>query len=121
MKRKAKIRLLALTILMVWEIAPRAVAQLSPQAQSSVTNLTQNSPTTPAAEESPKLLTNYVESGANYLQLDNNYGSWAGGYARSVYERGSDVWNGEINGQREFGDRGVYFAAGDTHTFSENW
>jgi len=62
-----------------------------------------------------------VESGANYLQLTDNYGSWAGGYARTVYQRGNNVWNGEVSGQREFGDKGVYLAAGDTHTFSSNW
>jgi len=81
----------------------------------------QAAPEPAATEESPRLLTNYVESGANYLQLTDNYGSWAGGYARTVYESGKDVWNGEVNGQREFGDKGVYLAAGDTHTFSPRW
>lgn len=40
---------------------------------------------------------------------------------RAVYEKGADVWDGEINGQHQFGDAGVYFAAGDTHTFSPDW
>ena len=121
MNRQNKLVFPALVIAMSCTIATPAPAQIRSQAQSPATNLTQNSPTPPAAEDSPKLLTNYVETGANYLQLSNNYGSWAGGYARSVYERGSNVWNGEVNGQREFGDRGVYLAAGDTHTFSDNW
>jgi YaiO family outer membrane protein len=68
-----------------------------------------------------KILTNYVESGGSYMALSNGYGYWAGGYSRAVYQQGNDVWNAEINGQHEFGDAGVYFAAGDTHTFSPDW
>ena len=68
-----------------------------------------------------KLLTNYVESGGSYMTLTNGYGNWYGGYTRAVYQTGNDVWNGEINGQQEFGDSGVYFAAGDTHTFNPDW
>jgi YaiO family outer membrane protein len=73
----------------------------------------------PAAEAKP--LTNFIESGGAYQTLTNGYGYWAGGYARAVYERGPDVWNAEINSEHEFGDAGVYFAAGDTHTFNPNW
>jgi len=68
-----------------------------------------------------KILTNYVESGGSYMALSNGYGYWAGGYSRGVYQHGNDVWNAEMNGQHEFGDSGVYFAAGDTHTFSPDW
>jgi len=75
--------------------------------------------TPPQAET--KLLTNYVETGGNYLALSNGFGSWAGGYTKGVYQSGKNVWNGEISGQREFGDAGVYFAAGDTHTFNADW
>lgn len=96
-------------------------AQVAPEAQTPSTGNPQN-PTEPAgSKQSPKLLTNFAEIGSNYLQLTDNYGSWAGGYSRAVYEHGDDVWNGEVNGQREFGDKGVYFAAGDTRTFSSNW
>src|SRR5579863_3490797 len=70
------------------------------------------------AEAQPKPLTNYVETGGNYLTLTNGFGHWDGGYARAVYEKASNVWNAEMNGQQEFGDAGVYFAAGDTHTFN---
>jgi len=73
----------------------------------------------PAAE--PKPLTNFVETGGSYQTLTNGYGYWGGGYAHAVYEKGADVWNGEVNGEHEFGDAGVYFAAGDTHTFSPDW
>lgn len=109
-------------LLLFFALATPSVAQDNVQAQTSAANEGQRAAPQPAAtEESPKLLTNYVESGANYLQLTDNYGSWAGGYARTVYQRGSNVWNGEVSGQREFGDKGAYLAAGDTHTFSSNW
>lgn len=80
-------------------------------------------PVTPATptDAKIKLLTNYVESGGTYMTLTNGYGNWYGGYTRAVYQKGNDVWNGEINGQQEFGDSGVYFAAGDTHTFNQDW
>lgn len=73
------------------------------------------------AQTGPKLLANYVETGAEYQTLSNGFGTWAGGYARSVLSQGKNVWNGEINGQREFGDAGVYLAAGDTYTFNPDW
>ena len=72
-------------------------------------------------EATIKQLTNFVETGASYLTLSNGYGYWAGGYSRGVYERGSNVWDAEVNGQHQFGDAGVYFAAGDTHTFTPDW
>ncbi len=67
-----------------------------------------------------KVLTNYVETGGQYLLLTNGFGMWNGGYARSVMSAGNDTLNGEVVGQREFGDLGTYFAAGDTHTFTSN-
>ena|ERR1051326_2218436 len=75
---------------------------------------------TPQASQN-KVLTNYVETGASYLKLSNGFGSWSGGYTRAVYQAGNDIWSGEVNGQHEFGDSGVYFAAGDTHTFNSDW
>ena len=68
-----------------------------------------------------KQLTNYVETGGNYLALTNGYGHWAGGYSRAVFEDGKNVLEGEINGQQEFGDSGVYFGAGDTYNFNPDW
>jgi YaiO family outer membrane protein len=72
-------------------------------------------------EAKPKILTNYAESGGNYMLLSSGLGTWSGGYVRGVVEKGSSVWNAELNGQREFGDAGLYFAVGDTYTFSRNW
>jgi YaiO family outer membrane protein len=73
----------------------------------------------PAAET--KILTNYAETGGNYMSLSDSFGTWSGGYFRSVLAKGNSVWNMEMNGQREFGDAGVYFAAGDTYTFTPDW
>ena len=69
----------------------------------------------------PKQLTNYVEGGGDYLTLTNGLGYWAGGYARAVLASGHNIWNAEINGQHEFGDAGVYMAAGDTYNFNSDW
>jgi YaiO family outer membrane protein len=69
----------------------------------------------------PKQWNNSVEAGGDYLALTNGYGYWAGGYARGVVTSGKNVWNGEVNGQHEFGDAGVYLAAGDTYNFNHDW
>ena len=73
------------------------------------------------SEAQTKPLTNYVETGADYMTLTNGFGSWNGGYSRGVYEQGKNLWDAEISGQHEFGDAGVYFAAGDTYNFNSNW
>jgi hypothetical protein len=82
----------------------------------------QASPQQPATDvppqTGPKQLTNFVEAGGDYLGLSNGYGYWAGGYARGVITQGNNIWNAEVNGQHEFGDAGVYFAAGDTYNFN---
>jgi YaiO family outer membrane protein len=85
-------------------------------------------PATPAepvvaahAQAQTKILTNYAETGGNYMSLSDGLGTWSGGYFRGVLEKKNSVWNGEINGQREFGDAGVYFAVGDTYTFNPDW
>ena len=70
---------------------------------------------------SPKLLDEYLESGASYQTLTNGYGRWTGGYVRGIYKRGENVWSAEANGQREFGDAGIYLAAGATHDFNPDW
>jgi YaiO family outer membrane protein len=69
----------------------------------------------------PRQLSNYVEAGGDYLTLTNGFGYWAGGYARGVVTQGNNIWNAEVNGQHEFGDAGVYLAAGDTYNFNSDW
>ncbi len=75
----------------------------------------------PAAAAPDKTLTNYVEVGGSYRQLSNDFGDWSGGYARGVFAEGKNIWNGEVNGQHEFGAGGVYLAAGDTYNFNSDW
>ncbi|HXM59406.1 MAG TPA: YaiO family outer membrane beta-barrel protein [Terriglobales bacterium] len=85
----------------------------------------QTSPQQPGADvppqPGPKQLTNYVEAGGDYLSLTNGFGYWAGGYARGAIAQGKNIWNAEVNGQHEFGDAGVYLAAGDTYNFNPDW
>jgi YaiO family outer membrane protein len=99
-------------------------------SSSSSSNITSDNPVQASPQQpnvdiplqlGPKQLTNFVEAGSDYLGLDNNFGSWAGGYARGVVTKGSNIWSAEVNGQREFGDAGVYFAAGDTYNFNPDW
>jgi YaiO family outer membrane protein len=75
----------------------------------------------PVAPAPDKTLTNYIEVGGSYRQLSNNFGDWSGGYARGVFAEGKNIWNGEVNGQHEFGAGGVYLAAGDTYNFNPDW
>src|ERR1700684_4508136 len=86
----------------------------------------QSSPQTPgtdvpAAPVPEKVLTTFVEAGGSYHQLTNGFGDCSGGYARGAFAAGKSVWNAEINGQHEFGDGGVYLAAGDTYNFNSDW
>jgi YaiO family outer membrane protein len=106
-------------------------ASVEPASASSISaNLTsdnpaQASPQQPGADVPPQLgpkqLSNYAEAGGDYLTLTNGFGYWAGGYARGVVTKGNNIWNAEVNGQHEFGDAGVYLAAGDTYNFNPDW
>jgi YaiO family outer membrane protein len=75
----------------------------------------------PAETVPEKILTNFVEAGGSYESLSNNFGYWRGGYLRGVVSAGKNTWSGEFNGQHEFGDDGVYMAAGDTYNFNQDW
>ncbi|MFZ0804125.1 MAG: YaiO family outer membrane beta-barrel protein [Terriglobales bacterium] len=102
------------------------VFTLQAQGQSSPASPEPDPAPDPAAvnaqpEAQIKQLTNYVETGADYMTLTNGFGSWSGGYSRGVYQQGKNIWNGEITGQQEFGDAGVYFDAGDTYNFNPDW
>ncbi len=94
----------------------------SAQQDSTATSSPQQPGTdVPVAPPPDKALTNFVEVGSSYLQLSNGFGDWSGGYARGVFAEGNNTWSGEINGQHEFGDAGVYLAAGDTYNFNSDW
>src|SRR5579872_436969 len=76
---------------------------------------------TPKLKDPPeKQLTNYVETGGEYLVLTNAFGMWSSGYLRTVISAGNNNLNGELDGEHEFGDSGIYFAAGDTYNFTPN-
>jgi YaiO family outer membrane protein len=113
-------RFKALLLLVSITLTLQARSQSSPTSPEPAP-APQPSVVTAQPEAQTKPLTNYVETGADYMTLTNGFGSWSGGYTRGVYEQGKNIWNGEISGQREFGDAGVYFAAGDTYNFNPDW
>ncbi len=110
---------LALFLLLSLALAWKANAQ----QDVVTTDPPQSSPQTPGTEAPvpERILTNFVEAGGSYRQLTNGFGDWSGGYARGVLTTGNNIWNGEINGQNEFNDGGVYLAAGDTYNFNSDW
>jgi YaiO family outer membrane protein len=113
---------LAFLLLLGLALAPGAYAQQAIESADAA----QSSPQTPGTDlpQAPapeKTLINYVEAGGSYSQLTNGFGDWSGGYAVGVFATGKNIWNAEINGQHEFGDSGVYFAAGDTYNFNSDW
>ena len=111
------IRLLLPALLLVSTARAQSNALLADSAAASAEPVAATS----QPEAQTKQLTNYIETGGSYMNLTNGYGHWDGGYARGVYQRGSNVWDAEMNGQQQFGDAGVYFAVGDTHTFNPDW
>lgn len=131
MAHQRQCRFAAALLLLSLAIVPRSRAQ----EIAASTNLAsasfasdspaQGSPQQPGADVTPqpgpKQLSNFVEAGGDYLALTNGFGYWAGGYARGVVTSGKNIWNAEVNGQHEFGDAGVYLAAGDTYNFNHDW
>lgn len=110
-------RIKALLLLFSIAFTLQAQSQSSPESDPAP----QPAVAAPAPEAQIKQLTNYVETGGDYLTLSDGFGSWSGGYSRGVYQQGKNIWNAEFNGQREFGDAGVYFAAGDTYNINPDW
>jgi YaiO family outer membrane protein len=114
--------------LLIFALVPLLRAQdnaASAIAAAPDTGPQQASPLQPDADVPPRpgqrQLTNYVEAGGDYLDLTNGFGYWAGGYARGTLAKGNNVFNAEVNGEHEFGDAGVYLAAGDTYNFNPDW
>ena len=110
--------LLLMSIALAWRVNAQQVAASADPPQSSPQSPGTDLPVTQPAE---KILTNYVEVGGSYRQLTNGFGDWSGGYARGVLTTGQNILNAEVNGQHEFGDGGVYLAAGDTYNFNSDW
>lgn len=109
-----------LLVNVVWGCAAHLAGQdTSTSASAAADSQLASTPKAPNSS-TEKMLTNYLETGGEYLFLTNGFGSWSGGYVRGVLDMGSDILTGEVNGQREFGDAGAYFAVGDTHSFTAN-
>jgi YaiO family outer membrane protein len=100
-------------------LVPFLLATATAQAQTQDPSLTAS--TSPREGSPSRFQNSYLEAGGDYLNMNASYGSWSGGYMRGVLSTGTDVWNGEISGQHEFGDTGIYGAVGDTHTFNSDW
>lgn len=119
--RRLSVWILGGHLLLGLALAPGARAQQDIQSADP----SQTSPQTPGSDVpaavAEKVLTNYVELGGSYRQLTNGFGDWSGGYARGVVVVGKNILTAEINGQYEFGDDGVYLAAGDTYNFNSDW
>jgi len=118
MIRSRQFRNITVALLLSLASALAATAQQDSTTASSPQQAGTDVPTAPAPD---KTLTNYVEVGGSYRQLSNDFGDWSGGYARGVFAEGKNIWNGEVNGQHEFGDAGVYLAVGDTYNFNPDW
>jgi YaiO family outer membrane protein len=110
--------LLLMSIALAWRVNAQQVAAPADPPQSSPQSPGTDLPVTQPAE---RILTNFAEVGGSYRQLTNGFGDWSGGYARGVLTTGKNIWNAEVNGQHEFGDGGVYLAAGDTYNFNSDW
>ena len=113
------IRIHALTCFTIIAIVLPSVPGVAAQEVDPQATVTPEFVATPKPKGSPeKQSTNYVETGGAYLLLTNGFGIWSSGYFRSVISAGNDTLNGEVEGQHEFADSGIYFAAGDTHNFT---
>ena len=122
MSHRRFFRILGSYLLLSLVLAARAHAQ---QDMASADPLQSTSQTpgsdVPAIAVPEKVLTNFLEAGGSYRQLTNGFGDWYGGYARGVVAIGKNTLSAEVNGQHEFGDGGVYLAAGDTYNFNSDW
>jgi YaiO family outer membrane protein len=63
-----------------------------------------------------------VSTAGSFHTLSGSLQSWTFVQLRGLVHAGSsDVWAGEIVGQREFGDAGVFLGVANTHTFNPDW
>ena len=102
-------------------VVGRTSAQQDPVSAAPIQSPPQPGTIVPVAPVPERLLTNFLEAGVSYHELSNDFGHWSGGYARGVLQRGKNIWSGEINGEHEFSDAGVYLALGDTYNFNSDW
>lgn len=60
----------------------------------------------------------WVEAGAFYHSVNNDFGSWKGGYARAVLAGLRNVWYLDAKLQEAFRDTGFYGSLANVHVFS---
>jgi YaiO family outer membrane protein len=117
MRKRTKIGLLVLLAAAATSWAQESAISSHAQAGSTEEAAVSTQP----EYQATKILSNYVEIGGSYLPMSKEFGHVSGGYGRASVTQGKNVWFAEINGQHEFSDAGVYFAAGDTYTFNHDW
>jgi YaiO family outer membrane protein len=63
-----------------------------------------------------------IDFGGERQVLSSHFGGWDAAYLHGVFpQNAANTWNVELTNRAEFGDRGTYFAAGDTHIFNPDW
>lgn len=117
MRKHTKVGLLALVAFAATSWAQEAA--VTPHAEQTSTE--EPAVTAQPEAQATRILSNYVEVGGSYLPMSKEFGHVSGGYGRASVTQGKNVWFAEINGQHEFADAGVYFAAGDTFTLNHDW
>lgn len=59
----------------------------------------------------------WIEAGGFYHHVDRGFGSWKGGYARTVLAGARNTWYFDARAQEAFKDRGVYGSLANVHVF----
>ena len=73
-------------------------------------------PTQPTVKE------NYIEAGIGHHQLTSGYQDWDIYYLKGGWQQNeSNIWDWTIEHQDRFGGSGLYFLAGLTHIFNDDW
>ena len=70
-----------------------------------------------ATAQAPLPGASWVEAGGFYHRVSGAFGNWKGGYLRGVLSGARNVWYLDAKAQEAFGDRGVYGALANVHTF----
>lgn len=64
----------------------------------------------------------FLEAGITQSSLTAGYGNWKGQFVRGMWQSDeNNVWNVEIAHLEEFGNSGVLFVLGDSHTINPEW
>lgn len=74
-----------------------------------------------AQAPAPPQGSSWIEAGGFYHRVDHGFGSWKGGYARTVLAGARNVWYLDARAQDAFKDRGVYGSLANVHVFSSRF